>query len=76
MVKIPQHKVTKSILLYNGLSSTYDLIHLNLAKVRNSADKSSIFVASEQRLDASAQASIQPAATKVTNIEDLSAGFR
>jgi hypothetical protein len=35
-----------------------------------------LFVASEQRLDASGQANIQPAATKVTNSKSLSFHFR
>ena len=39
--------------------------------VRNIEIPSSIFVVSEQVLDASAKANIQHAATKITNINDL-----
>ena len=48
----------------------------NPSKDRTPKDKYSRFVAWEQRLDASAQANIQPAATKVTNREYLSFGVR
>ena len=42
------------------------------AKDSSQKEKESIFVAWEQRLDASAPANIQPAATKVTNIDSFS----
>ena len=53
-----------------------NLIRSNSAKDRPQEDITSIFVAWEQRLDASAKASIQPAATKVTNMEVISSWGR
>ena len=44
--------------------------------VRNIEIPSSIFVVSEQVLDASAQANIQRAATKITNMDDGISMFR
>ena len=44
--------------------------------VRNTETPSSIFVVSEQVLDASAQANIQRAATKITNMDDGISLFR
>ena len=44
--------------------------------VRNIEIPSSIFVVSEQVLDASAQANIQRAATKITNMDDGISLFR
>ena len=44
--------------------------------VRNNEIPSSIFVVSEQVLDASAQANIQRAATKITNMDDGISMFR
>ena len=44
--------------------------------IRNIEIPSSIFVVSEQVLDASAQANIQRAATKITNMDDGISMFR
>ena len=57
-------------------SSNLSIWFINPAKDRTQEDRYSIFVASEQRLDVSMEANIQPAATKVTNMEYLSSWVR
>ncbi|WP_270847088.1 hypothetical protein, partial [Anaerobutyricum hallii] len=67
--------------LLHLLSSSPNLSNMNSDftsenTVRNNEIPSSIFVVSEQVLDASAQANIQRAATKITNMDDGISLFR